>query len=618
MRTHHATRWRLILPVLFLMLAAATRLSGSSTTPVWTDEGWTAWATVDPNPAAIVNILATDRHPPLYFVLLGAWRFLTGESRLALRALSIFSGILATALVYRLGTDTFDRRAGRFAAALFAVLPLAVYFTQAARHYGLLVLLALLSTLLLRRAWRVPRLLRLTAYGLSVALLLYTHYEGIFLLGAHALGCLLLPSPRTRWRTSAALLLGGLVFGPWVLVILTSQGLGEIARASSGAPGTYATTPADLLALGGVLFGGQLALLGGAFLLGAGPALLQRRVVPDRWLVLLAGGGLLLVMALGNLFTGLLTNRTIVMLTPFLLIVAGAGLAGLPLRAGQILTGAAVIVMLAAPGVIQPHLPFDAVAAAVAADYSPGDLIVLETGWDDRAAAYELGLALPPAEVIATLPWVNHVGQAEPALPHVQPALETVQRVWVIQWFQAPTVLPYLQSSDSGFRQVITHAISTGPAYTARFPGHPLITAALFERVAADAAGPVFSSEEGELFALVDALLPPALAPGAALHVDLWWSALAAPPLDYSVGVYLLDEAGQVMAQHDGPPGGSATTAWPPGALHFDRHTLALPPDLPAGDYVVGVSVYWYGDNVPLTTGSATPARVGSVTVRVD
>ncbi|MBN2472327.1 MAG: glycosyltransferase family 39 protein, partial [Anaerolineae bacterium] len=503
-----------LIALLIVLLAAATHLLGSSGWPVWTDEGWTAWATADPNPASVVSILAGDRHPPLYFILLGLWRALAGESRLALRALSIFSGILSTAALYRLGAGTFGARAGRFAAALFAVLPVAVYFTRAARHYSLLVLLAILSTLLLRRAWRAPSLPRLVAYGLSAALLLYTHYQAVFLLGAHALIILLLPA-RARWRLLGALALAGLAFTPWALVILNSQGVGEIARASTGATGTYTTTPADLLALGGVLFGGQLALLGGAFLLGAGPILAGRRE-PGRLLVLLAGGGLLLVMIAGNLLTGLLTDRTTVMLAPFLLAVAGAGLAGLPARAGRVLTGAAVAVMLAAPGVIQPSLPLDKIAAALAADYSPGDLIVLETGWDDRASAYELSLALPPgaeADIIATLPWVDHIGEVQPALPFVQPALEGAARVWVVQWLQAPTVLPYLDDPASGFRRVITHTVPTGPLYAARYPDHPVITAALFERLEdTNAAGITF----GGLFALEHALLPESAAPGAA------------------------------------------------------------------------------------------------------
>ena len=51
--------------------------------------------------------------------------------------------------------------------------------------------------------------------------------------------------------------------------------------------------------------------------------------------------GLALMIA-ANLLTGVLTDRTAAVLTPFLLLLAGYGLAGLPGRAGHVLTATAV------------------------------------------------------------------------------------------------------------------------------------------------------------------------------------------------------------------------------------------------------------------------------------
>ena len=108
-------------------------------------------------------------------------------------------------------------------------------------------------------------------------------------------------------------------------------------------------------------------------------------------------------------------------------------------------------------------------------------------------------------------------------------------------------------------------------------------------------------------------MLPGALPPGGRLHVDLWWAALEPPPLDYSVGVFLLDAGGAAVAEHQGPPGDRPTTAWEAGELVFDRHTLALPPDLPPGTYAVAVTVYWYGDLEPLPANGETLVTVGTV-----
>jgi uncharacterized membrane protein len=59
-------------------------------------------------------------------------------------------------LTYRLGRDTFGKKTGVAGALIFAALPLAVYYTQVVRHYGLLILLAALSASLFVRALRRP------------------------------------------------------------------------------------------------------------------------------------------------------------------------------------------------------------------------------------------------------------------------------------------------------------------------------------------------------------------------------------------------------------------------------------------------------------------------------
>jgi hypothetical protein len=84
------------------------------------------------------------------------------------------------------------------------------------------------------------------------------------------------------------------------------------------------------------------------------------------------------------------------------------------------------------------------------------------------------------------------------------------------------------------------------------------------------------------------------LKPGQELQVILTWQAEATPKQDYTVFVQLLDEAGQVRAQHDGQPGDGTltTTSWAPGEYVRDEHRLALPGDLPAGDYRLIVGMY--------------------------
>ena len=557
--------WLLIL-VAILLLATAARVIHSDGWPLWTDEGWSLWITAGHSPTAVLGQLAADRHPPLYFLLLGGWRALTGDSRLALRALSALSGVLAAAVTYRLGRATFGRKAGAFGALIFAALPLAVYYTQVVRHYSLLILLAVVSALLFVRALRRPTWARITLYALSAAAVLYTEYSGALIIGMQVLFGLLIW--RGTWADKRRLLAGwigaGVLYLPWAYVIVAYQGLENVTRGVSDAPGTYATTAAGLLALGGLLAGGQLALAGGLAILGGGEALRPGKGRAGRLYVLLGGAGLLGLMILGNLVTGLLANRTVAFLTPLLALLAGAGLARLERPARPVLAVLLIGLFVVAPPVVQPHMRSDVAAAALAEQYTPGDPVILEAGWDDDAIGYEIARVLgPDAPVIRTLPWVDHTGQPEPVVPHVQAMLDAAARVWVVNWFSAPQVLPYLDDPAHGFQRVLTQQTQIGAGYAALFPSAPEITAVLFERPPAEDAPPVVY---GDLFARLGAFFPAEAAPGAALHVDLWWAALAVPDRDYSVSVFVLDGAGQAVAAHDGPPGGEPTTAWTPGS----------------------------------------------------
>ncbi|HQE93698.1 MAG TPA: glycosyltransferase family 39 protein [Anaerolineae bacterium] len=78
-----------------------------------------------------------------------------------------------------------------------------------------------------------------------------------------------------------------------------------------------------------------------------------------------------------------------------------------------------------------------------------------------------------------------------------------------------------------------------------------------------------------------DAISPTSIHAGETLTVTLHWHALAQPPADYQVFVHLLDDAGQLIAQHDGPPrlGLYPTSAWAAGEDVEDAHPIQLPAD---------------------------------------
>jgi len=614
---------RSLLPILaILLLASAARIVGAGDYPVWTDEGWSIQVASSHDVAAILSAVAQDRHPPLYFLAIGAWESLAGESRIALRFLSIAAGVLTVAAAYRIGTDAFGRRAGLPGALLLAALPIAVYYGQEVRHYGWLTLFACLTTLFFLRALRRPSHLPLwIAYTLSVALLLYTQYFGVLFLAVQGvIGLFLWRAPRReKARLVGAWIAAGVLYLPWLAVIVTQQ-LSGFAPGIGGFPGSLATTLPDLLTLAGLLTGGQAALVGGLVMTGMfaphplpSPPQRSEGHPLSRLTIFLCGVGLLIGMVAVNLKFGVLAARTVVFLTPMLMLTAGYGLSRLEGRAQGVFAALLVGLMLLQPQIVQPRLDGDLAAQAVAADYTPGDLIILETGWDDNAFRYELALALrdPGAEIVRTLPWVNQLLTPEPVVPHVIDAIRAHRRVWVVNWFQPSQVIPYLEAGEDGFRRVLTRETPTGEQYAGRFPD-PAVEAVLFARPDLTGEPRVY----GDLLALHDAVLPETARRGERLHVDLWWSAREPLSLDYSVGVFLLDNGGAVRAEQQGPPGDTPTSQWAVDELIFDRHTLSLPSDLSPGTYRLAVNAYWYADpQHPLAVEGQPLAVVGEIQI---
>jgi hypothetical protein len=697
--TDHASRGarapHLLAITLILLLAAGMRILGAADRPVWTDEGFMAWITGDLDVDTVVERAETwDRHAPMYVFVVGGWREIAGDSRIALRFWAIMSGIVATALVYRLGADAFGALIGRYAAMLFAVLKMAVYYGQEIRGYGWLIMAVCWMALFFLRYLRHPRPIYLVGLTLSVALMLYTVYLGVLILAVMGLITLVWRGTwRHRFALLGAVLAGIALFTPWLIVILRNRA--RVQSGIAGAPGTYATTWENIRILSEFVWGQQLALALALWVLGAwalgramnhreflgqiarylpgharrvnltprpplhsmatgsqvvrsvpspsewggdadqreaGEGLVQPHTIPPKskrshvqnhvslagLFFILAGAGVFSAMIVANLWIAIVAARTLVFVTPFVMLVCGAGLAQIAPPARAVFAAILVGLSLVTSPVIQPRLAYDDTAEALAAEFSRGDLVILETGWDDNPFAYELSLALPDGTaIIRTLPWVDP-GNFEPVVPQVEPAIRAHDRVWIVQWLTPSQVIPWLDSGEAGFRRVLAWDISVGKQYIARYPDYPpTVYIALYERPALP-DNPDDQRIYGDQLVLHGAVIAERAKPGERLHVDLWWSAAERDiERDYSVGVYLMPpDEDRVIAQHDGPPGDVPTSQWSQAPLYFDRHTLTVPDDLARGTYRVAVGVYWFGDEVPLQVDGGDFAVIGEIDIR--
>ena len=82
--------------------------------------------------------------------------------------------------------------------------------------------------------------------------------------------------------------------------------------------------------------------------------------------------------------------------------------------------------------------------------------------------------------------------------------------------------------------------------------------------------------------------------PGETPQVVLYWESVTPVQENWKVFVHLMDDAGDLVAQHDGVPFAEAspTSTWRAGERIIDPHALELPADLPPGSYQVVVGMY--------------------------
>lgn len=115
----------------------------------------------------------------------------------------------------------------------------------------------------------------------------------------------------------------------------------------------------------------------------------------------------------------------------------------------------------------------------------------------------------------------------------------------------------------------------------------------------------------GDLIRLQGFTLEPPAASGDALRLALFWLALERPGQEYHVFVHVVNAAGELVAQHDGPPlaGWAPTTTWPPGATVIDTITIPLAAELPPGEYQLLTGLYSWPDQVRL----AGPGETGAI-----
>ncbi len=399
-------RW---LPPALLLLTFGLQVSGLEFQSLWRDEVDAIRFASRPAAALLETFVTPGQNGPLYYVLLRPWLEVAGRGEFSLRFFSTAFGVLAVALMARLGRRLYPDQPwiGWLGALLAATSPYLVWYGQEGKMYTLVVALALLSMERYLAALQEGGWHRWLGYVVATSLLIYVHVAAALIVPAQALAFLLLGAEarRARWKgwlvSLAALVLPYLPLLAWqwpmllaggetgyrfmpldgmALSLLSSYSLGVVQKGT-----VWALAPFAALLLAPVLL---LAPGGRPWQPGWGRATLVTLLC---WLAVPVVGFFLV-----TLLRPMYTARYLIYVLPAYLLILAVGLTAVarhsrPLAAGLL----AVLVALNGWGLwLQAHTPikadFRAATAHLSVRLAPGDLVLFQIPYGRHSFEYYL------------------------------------------------------------------------------------------------------------------------------------------------------------------------------------------------------------------------------------
>jgi mannosyltransferase len=435
-----ATPWSALGAI--VVLAAVLRFATLRTQSVWFDEAATWDLVRRPFGQMLSRLPDGESNPPLFYVLEWGWTRAFGDGEFGLRSLSALAGLLTVPVAYAIARRAVGdaaaavvARAGLAAAALVALNPLLVWFSQEARSYALATLLSAVALLFFQRALQDHRGRVLAAWALAAALALATHYFTAFVLAPQALW-LLWRHPRRRdvVMAAAALAAAGLALLP--LLIAQSGNPYDIAGTSLAL--RLVQLPKQFL-LG---YRGPLALPFGllsAALVAGGAWLLVRRsprAARERALLLaaIAGVGIALPLLAALAAADYLNTRNLLpALIPLLAALAvGCAACDVPRVGAALLTGlcaiSLAIVIAVATDAQYQRQDWKGLADALGESDAPRALVISPANGDLALRYYRSGLRtmLPEGAAVCEVDVVTVAGSRDPGkAPELPPLVGT-------------------------------------------------------------------------------------------------------------------------------------------------------------------------------------------------
>jgi hypothetical protein len=589
-----STKTRLFIVTALLLLGALFRVHNMGAQDLWGDEAWTWYLTTQDD---FWGTLASDVHPPLYFGSLYVWENIVGDSEVALRYLSVLFGMLGLATLYRLARELRHWRKGiplafpLVAVLLMAIADMEVHVAQEARTYSLQIWLAILSTFFYLRWARQSGKRWALLWVLVNVGIVHTHYLGALTPVAQGVHALLFLTGRKRLQAIGWLVLSAVLFIPWMLNVVLGRQLGIFSGNLPADPSTWATlwkyrisffTQQWVLQLGITLLGLVI------FVYGKDGAWRGWRLRPLAMPVLLALWAIvpLTLAFIANTQLPILFDYRISQIVPPLILLLALGI--MNFRPPERLFLLVVIVGygMLMTDVYRPKPDWSAYGELVTQYVQDDDAVLSDFSGGDYTVTYYLSRLLPEDVPVRSM-WQWRYWEADTYEAGIFAYIQAHETVWVPFWndasneiFERMALVDYVQTDVRDFD------LYGSTLQVLRFDA-PIMQDAI----------PLAQFDNG--MTLIEAEL------NSRGGASLLWRADTSLESDYTIAVFLLDEAGNVITQTDSAPA-TPTSQWQSNALYFDGKVLDVPEDILDGGYELGVAVYeWSPDGITnaLTNG---------------
>lgn len=170
--------------IAILFLAAVLRFYHIDFQSIWLDEIHTM---NESNPNVAFGdlydvIMSGEQMPPFYFYTVYFLFKIFGYTTFVVRIYSAILGVISLYAIYLLGKELINKQIGLFAALLLCVNSFHLYYSQDARPYIFLLLFSILSFYRLVKYLKIPNRRNAIIYGLFSALMIHSHFFGLFAL----------------------------------------------------------------------------------------------------------------------------------------------------------------------------------------------------------------------------------------------------------------------------------------------------------------------------------------------------------------------------------------------------------------------------------------------------